>query len=129
MADLWYLGLVVGFFALTWAFVVLYLVFTITQAKVYFLSPAYPPLFACGAVAITGLSRPWRGIATAVICALLVVSGVVLAPLAMPTLSILTRGVGAVNVPRGRPGRGAGRGLVSAPASARRIRSGRSSKV
>jgi len=23
MADLWYLGLVVGFFALTWAFVVL----------------------------------------------------------------------------------------------------------
>jgi 4-amino-4-deoxy-L-arabinose transferase-like glycosyltransferase len=36
--------------ALGWAFVILYVLFTITRAKSYFLSPAYPMLYAGGAV-------------------------------------------------------------------------------
>jgi len=49
--------------ALGWAYVVLYALFTLTHAKSYFLAPAYPMLFAAGAVQLTGetrLRRPAR---------------------------------------------------------------------
>ena len=38
--------------ALGWLFVVLYVFFTLTRAKSYFLSPAYPMLFAGGAIVL-----------------------------------------------------------------------------
>jgi hypothetical protein len=56
------------------------------HTKAEYIAAAYPPLFACGAVAISRLGRPWRGIVASVVGVLLVVTGAVLAPLAMPIL-------------------------------------------
>jgi len=48
--------------ALGWAFVILYVLFTITRAKSYFLSPAYPMLYAGGAVLLARVFQRtgWR---------------------------------------------------------------------
>ncbi|HET7034261.1 MAG TPA: glycosyltransferase family 39 protein [Thermomicrobiaceae bacterium] len=74
--------------ALGWTFVILYLLFTLINAKSYFLLPAYPMLFAGGACLIAGVAgRPrWRWLRWG-FPALLVLSGILLAPLAMPVLS------------------------------------------
>ncbi len=74
--------------ALGWAFVALYVLFTIMNAKSYFLLPAYPMLFAAGAFQLEGAlrRRAWRW-ARAVLPALLTLSGILLAPLAMPVLT------------------------------------------
>jgi hypothetical protein len=74
--------------ALGWAFVVLYVLFTVMNSKSYFLLPAYPMLFAAGAVQLDGAFRRarWRW-AKAALPALLALSGILLAPLAMPVLS------------------------------------------
>jgi hypothetical protein len=58
------------------------------HTKAEYLGAAYPPLFACGGVAIARLSRRWRAIAVPAIGGLLVVTGAVLAPLAMPILPV-----------------------------------------
>ena len=66
-------------------------VFTVLLAnphtKAEYMAPAYPLLFACGAVAISRLSHPWRRIAVAVVVGLLVFTGAAFAPLAMPILT------------------------------------------
>jgi hypothetical protein len=68
-----------------WAYVFLYVLFTVIHTKSYFLAPAYPPLFAGGAVLIEQASerRVWVTPAAAGVLAL---SGILLAPLAMPVL-------------------------------------------
>jgi Dolichyl-phosphate-mannose-protein mannosyltransferase len=68
-----------------WAFVFLYVLFTIIGTKSYFLAPAYPPLFAGGALVIEKAAerRVW---VMPLAGALLVLSGILLAPLAMPIL-------------------------------------------
>jgi hypothetical protein len=73
--------------AFGWAYLVLYIVFTLTGAKNYFLAPAYPPLFAAGAVALErGLAgRRWRWLKPTYAGAL-AVSGLLLAPVALPIL-------------------------------------------
>jgi len=72
--------------AVGWAFLVLLFVFTILGAKAYFLSPSYPMLYAGGAVVVEGIGGHVAGILKPVYAALLLISGLLLAPLAMPIL-------------------------------------------
>lgn len=71
---------------LGWAFLVLLSIFTVLGAKAYFLSPAYPMLYAGGAVLVEGLGGRVANLLKPVYAALLLVSGLLLAPLAMPIL-------------------------------------------
>ncbi|HLY29678.1 MAG TPA: glycosyltransferase family 39 protein [Ktedonobacterales bacterium] len=71
-----------------WAYIALYLLFTLINAKSYFLAPIYPIFFAGGAVMVTHIAqtRPrWRWLRPAYIVAPLLIA-VALAPLAMPIL-------------------------------------------
>lgn len=56
------------------------------HTKSEYTAAAYPLLFACGAVAIERLARARRRVAVPVIAGLLVVTGIVFAPFAMPIL-------------------------------------------
>ncbi len=69
---------------LGWTFVVVLVVLMAARGKNYYVSPAYPMMFAAGAVGLTELVRnAWvRG----TYAALLAVSGMVLAPVALPLL-------------------------------------------
>jgi hypothetical protein len=58
------------------------------HTKSEYMAAAYPMLFACGGVALEGLRRPWSAVAVWGISALLVVSGAILAPLALPVLPV-----------------------------------------
>ena len=58
------------------------------HTKAEYVAASYPPLFACGAVAITRWSRPWRRVAMPAIGGLLVLTGTMLAPLSMPILPV-----------------------------------------
>ena len=74
--------------ALGWLYVVLYVFFTLTRAKSYFLSPAYPILFAGGAMVLgqafaRSASRKYLGIAYTT---LLVASGIFFGLGVMPVL-------------------------------------------
>jgi len=70
-----------------WAFVILYVLFTITHAKLYFLAPAYPALFAAGSLVAGRFASKlrWAWLKPAYISLLLLVA-VLLAPLAMPII-------------------------------------------
>ncbi len=69
---------------LGWVYVTAFLVLVSQSSKAYYLSPAYPPLFAAGAVAFeTWIRRPVLRIAVLV---LLVAGGAVTAPLTLPVL-------------------------------------------
>ena len=60
------------------------------HTKAEYIAAAYPMLFACGAVAIERMRRPWGTAAVWVLSGNLVVSGAILAPLAMPILPVNT---------------------------------------
>lgn len=79
---------------LGWLFIVLYIFFTLTRAKSYFLSPAYPVLFAGGAIVLgQALTRfPSRRYAGVVYVALLVASGIFFGLGVMPALGPQTYG-------------------------------------
>ncbi len=89
---LWIGGLIWIFFTrvgskyrvLGWTFVVVYGVFMITEGKNYYVAPIYPIVFAAGGVAFTQWIR--NGRMRGAYVALLAVSGVVLASLAIPLL-------------------------------------------
>ncbi len=70
-------------------FLFLYAFFSVTRGKAYYLAPAYPPLFAAGAVflASTGLLtvRKWIGWA---FVAVLTLAGAVTAPMGLPLLPV-----------------------------------------
>lgn len=66
------------------AYVLLFAFFVVTHGKAYFLSSIYPILLAIGAVAIEGWLR--NTAARAAAFAALLISGVVIAPLAIPVL-------------------------------------------
>jgi Dolichyl-phosphate-mannose-protein mannosyltransferase len=70
--------------ALGWAFVALYVLFTVINAKPYFLASAYPMLLAAGAVMFERVMRR-RWIKRVYIVAL-ALNGLLMAPLAMPIL-------------------------------------------
>ena len=88
-AGLWfYFGTNSGkpYRALGWAFLVLLSIFTLLGAKAYFLSPAYPMLYAGGAVMVERLRVRAAGLFKPLYVGLLLVSGLLLTPLAMPIL-------------------------------------------
>jgi len=66
-----------------WAYLILFVLFIAIQGKSYFLAPAYPPLFAGGAMLIGQWRVRWPRWAYAMVLA---ASGVLLAPAAMPVL-------------------------------------------
>ncbi len=72
-----------------WAYVILFVLFIAIQGKSYFLAPAYPPLLAGGAMLIGGWRVRWPRWGprwVAVYAVALTLSGVLLAPAAMPVL-------------------------------------------
>lgn len=72
---------------LGWVFVFVYLVLTLLRTKPYFLAPAYPILFAAGAVVFERLRlRPRLAWIRPAYVALLALVGVLLAPAVMPIL-------------------------------------------
>jgi len=102
--PVWFAGL--GFYlftgagrrfrALGWAYVVMFALMVALRAKVYYLLPVYPVLFAPGAVWFEGFfarlagRRPlWRLLRPASV-ALLVAGGALTAPLALPVLPVET---------------------------------------
>ncbi len=73
--------------ALGWAYIALLVLFLVLQVKPYFFSPIYPPLLASGACVIGQARRLQRPLMLRqAYTGLLVVSGLLLAPLAMPVL-------------------------------------------
>jgi len=79
------------FRALGWTYVVFFLMLFALKAKNYYLAPVYPMLFAAGAVGLeAGLARVpltrGRLWPKAAVVALIVVAGLVLAPLVLPVL-------------------------------------------
>jgi hypothetical protein len=83
-----YLGTQSGkpFRALGWTFVILLFIFTLLGAKPYFLAPAYPMLFAGGAIVVGRIGGRAAELVKWIYVGLLLTSGLVLAPLAMPIL-------------------------------------------
>ena len=93
--PLWLAGLYYYFFTQAgkpyrvfgWAFVILYVLFTITHAKLYFLAPAYPALFAGGSLVIWRIVRqPRWGWLKPAYLTLLALVGLLLTPIVMPIL-------------------------------------------
>jgi Dolichyl-phosphate-mannose-protein mannosyltransferase len=72
---------------LGWIYALLLVAFIVLKGKNYYLSAAYPMLFAAGAVAFENLSRIRLGWSRAVYVALIVVVTCLLAPLSVPVLS------------------------------------------
>ncbi len=73
--------------ALGWAYLVTLGTLLLTHGRFYYLLPAYPMLFAAGAVAIERwLDRPGWGWARPAYVALLALTGILIAPIAMPLL-------------------------------------------
>ncbi|MDQ3907536.1 MAG: glycosyltransferase family 39 protein [Acidobacteriota bacterium] len=82
--------------ALGWAYVVMFVLMVILRAKIYYLLPVYPILFAAGGVQLEQLfarlaerRRAWRLLKPATVAALLG-GGALLAPLALPVLPVET---------------------------------------
>jgi 4-amino-4-deoxy-L-arabinose transferase-like glycosyltransferase len=71
---------------LGWAFIFLYLLLTLLHVKPYFLAPAYPLLFAPGAVALERFTRGSQFWLRPAFFSVLALAGLLLAPLAMPIL-------------------------------------------
>jgi hypothetical protein len=77
------------FRALGFAYIAILVLLMIQQAKVYYLAPAYPVLFAAGAVAFDELvaKRGWRW-AFPAFATLLIAGGLALLPMALPVLPV-----------------------------------------
>ncbi len=72
---------------LGWAYLVVLGVLLVTEGRTYYLAPAYPMLFAAGAVALEKwLQGAWLRWLRPLYVALLVVGGVILAPFYLPVL-------------------------------------------
>jgi hypothetical protein len=91
VAGLWYVFSKRGarYRVFGWAYLILFVLFILLQGKSYFLAPAYPPLFASGAMLVSGWRVRWRiwgprWVAT--YAGLLILSAVLLAPAVMPVL-------------------------------------------
>jgi hypothetical protein len=82
--------------ALGWAYVVMFLLMIALRAKVYYLLPVYPVLFASGAVWLEGFfarlaeRRPVLRWLKPASVALLIAGGALMAPLALPVLPLET---------------------------------------
>jgi hypothetical protein len=86
-AGLWYFFSARGarYRVFGWAYLILFVLFLVIEGKSYFLTPAYPPLFAGGAMLIdTWRVRFRRWVAAYPV--VLAISGLLLAPIAIPAL-------------------------------------------
>jgi hypothetical protein len=90
--------------ALAWAYLISLVLLLVTDGRVYYLAPAYPMLFAGGAVAIEGWAvgrgRSWL---KPFYAAVLIVGGLILAPFWLPLLPPQTYLRYAKVVPLGQP--------------------------
>ena len=86
-AGLWYFFSARGacYRVFGWAYLILFVLFAAIQGNVSFLAPAYPPLYAGGAMVVGAWRVRWRRW-VAVYPVLLVLSAVLLAPAVMPIL-------------------------------------------
>jgi len=90
-APLWVAGLLFGllsrrgreFAAFSILYLFLFILFVLTHGKVYYLSPAYPPLFALGTIWLEKTLSTRRLPKAAALC-LVAAGGLALAPLAIP---------------------------------------------
>ncbi len=98
-AAIWLIGLVAlltaprfrGYRAIGIAYIVIFLMFVMTNAKVYYLSPIYTILLAAGAVLVEGwVSRVGRRWLRPVAISLVLVAGAIVAPMAIPILPVET---------------------------------------
>jgi hypothetical protein len=75
--------------ALGWVYISVFLLLVTVKSKIYYLGPTYPMLFAGGACAIDTFSRTRVGrVPKAVLIAVMVCGGAVLAPLSLPILPL-----------------------------------------
>lgn len=98
--PLWLAGLCFYLFArearpyrpLGWIFVILFVLFAALNSRFYFLAPAYPMLFAAGAVVVERFARrPRRGWLRPTYLSVLVASGLVISPITvLPALPVGT---------------------------------------
>ena len=91
VAGLWYVFSKRGarYRVFGWAYLILFVLFILLQGKSYFLAPAYPPLFASGAMLFGAWRVRWRTWGprwVAAYAGLLILSAVLLAPAVMPVL-------------------------------------------
>ena len=86
-AGLWYFFSARGarYRVFGWAYLILFVLFIAIQGKFYFLAPAYPPLYAGGAVLLGEWRVRWRRW-VAVYPVVLAISGMLLALAVMPVL-------------------------------------------
>jgi 4-amino-4-deoxy-L-arabinose transferase-like glycosyltransferase len=92
-AGLWYFFSARGarYRVFGWAYLMLFVLFIAIGGKSYFLAPAYPPLYAGGAVLLGQWRVRWhRWVAAYPV--VLALSGVLLAPVAMPVLPLAVYG-------------------------------------
>ncbi|MBX7258020.1 MAG: glycosyltransferase family 39 protein [Candidatus Hydrogenedentes bacterium] len=95
--PIWIGGLVFGLFCeggkryrwLSLAYVVVFLLLSLTYGKDYYLSPAYPMLFALGAISVERLSET-RRVLRPIVATAVALSGIALLPLSAPVLPIET---------------------------------------
>ncbi|HYY43252.1 MAG TPA: hypothetical protein VE775_11015, partial [Pyrinomonadaceae bacterium] len=77
--------------ALAYTYLILFVLFVVLKGKIYYLAPAYPMLFAGGAVAwesaLARLRRPWLKPVTV---AVMLAGGIITAPLMLPVLPVET---------------------------------------
>jgi hypothetical protein len=73
--------------ALGWLFLVAFAVFLVQRSKAYYVTPVFPVAFAAGGVALERWTARF-GRARMAVPALLVVGGVMVAPLALPVLDV-----------------------------------------
>jgi hypothetical protein len=78
------------FFGLTYIF--LWIAFVALRGKVYYIGPMYPLLIGAGAVFLEGVSRSgnWRPLIRYALPAVVLLSGILLAPFAIPVLPVET---------------------------------------
>lgn len=89
--PVWFAGLIWLFRSsryrvLGWVYVAAFLVLITQSSKAYYLAPAYPPLFAAGAVAFEAWIR--RPVLWAVLPILILAGGALTAPLTLPVLPV-----------------------------------------
>jgi hypothetical protein len=93
LAGLWYLLFARGgrpFRAIGFAYLAVLAVMLATNAKAYYLVPAYTVLFAAGGVALQALRGRFAGAVRAVVLAVVVLGGIALAPFAKAILPVET---------------------------------------
>jgi hypothetical protein len=79
------------FRAIGLAYLVIYLMFVILKGKVYYIAPFFPVLLAAGAVQLESIdARGWRPAIRYALPALIVIVGMIAAPLAIPVLPVET---------------------------------------